>query len=291
MDLRYVGFINQHVIFSTDESNITSKNNSYIYNQVIMGNYQSPSFDYLNNLGNMRLNDIKSIGTYNETNLAARINNLKKNEEILDEEYTITLPRKFVKVKGNIVQALENRRSSRRFSQGYEMPLLEFSTIMHYSYGIAKRKMVFDDIAVTTRHYGSGGGLYPISVYVLVNNVEGLKKGIYKYQPFSHSLYYVNNSMDIRELLQHGSFDFDNYSFCVLYENDINRTYVKYGELFLLNSLIEVGLMCQNLDIITTSLNYGICQIAGFDKPYAEKVLGLDGVNSHIVFVNICGKE
>ena len=26
MDLSYVGFINQHVIFSTDESNITSKN-------------------------------------------------------------------------------------------------------------------------------------------------------------------------------------------------------------------------------------------------------------------------
>ena len=290
MDSKYIGLINQHLIFNTDDSNITSKNNSYIYNQILDGNYESPAFDYLNNMGIMRLNDVKSIGMYNETNLAARINDFKQYEEIIDDN-TVILPKKFIKVKTSIGSALENRHSVRRFSSMYEMSLKEFSTIMNYTYGLAKRKMVFDGITVTTRHYASGGGLYPIYVYVLINRVGNLKKGIYRYQPFTHSLYYINNDMNINQLLQYGSFDFENYSFCVLYENDINRTYVKYGELSLMTSMIEVGLMSQNLDLVTTAMNFNICQIAGFDKPYAEKILGLDGVNSHILFVNICGKE
>ncbi|EAD2760278.1 streptolysin associated protein SagB, partial [Listeria monocytogenes] len=29
----------------------------------------------------------------------------------------------------------------------------------------------------------------------------------------------------------------------------------------------------------------------GFNKSYIEKLLYLDGINDHIIFTNICGKE
>ncbi|EAG0043713.1 dehydrogenase, partial [Listeria monocytogenes] len=36
---------------------------------------------------------------------------------------------------------------------------------------------------------------------------------------------------------------------------------------------------------------YTSCPIAGFNKSYIEKLLYLDGINDHIIFTNICGKE
>lgn len=288
--LDFVGLMNQHLVFNTDDSNITSKNNNSIYNQIISGNYESPSFNYLCNLGTMRLNDVKSISMFNETNLAANINEIKPYEDIVSED-TIILSNKIPKIKKAISSVLEERHSVRKFSSYVEMSFEEFSTILKYSYGIAKRKVNYDEVTVSTRYYGSGGGLYPIAVYILVNKVAGVKAGVYRYQPYSHSLLSINNQIEVEKFLQYGSFDFENYSFCVLYEYDINKNYVKYGELALLTSFIEVGLMSQNFDLIATSLNFATCQIAGFDKVYAEKALGLDSVNSHIIYTSICGKE
>lgn len=283
------GMLNQHLRVNYDVNNFSNISNSSIYSQILSGNFSSPAFEYLLNLGYMRLSDVKSIGMYNEMNLAAKINENRKYEEI-DDENTIKLPLKLVKIKKSITNAMEQRHSSREFSS-VAMKIDDFSTILKYSFGLAKRTMNYNGVMATTRYYASGGGLYPISIYVLVNNVSKIKKGIYKYQPYSHSLYHVENEMDIEKLLQYGNFDFNDYSFCVLYEYDLNRNYLKYGELSLLTTLVEVGIISHNFELMCAALDYTACQIAGFDKQYAEQCIGLDGVNSHIIFTNICGKE
>ena len=56
-------------------------------------------------------------------------------------------------------------------------------------------------------------------------------------------------------------------------------------------TLVEVGLMAQNLDLISAAMDYTTCQAAGFEKKYADKKLCLDGVNSHIIYTHLCGKE
>lgn len=66
---------------------------------------------------------------------------------------------------------------------------------------------------------------------------------------------------------------------------------MKYGELALLNSLIEIGCMSHNFGLVITSLGYTGCPIAGFKKSNIENLLELDHVNEHILFTNICGKE
>lgn len=283
------GMLNQHLRIEMDSNNLTNNNNAMIFSQMLEGNFKSPAFEYLLNLGFMRLSDVKSIGMYNEMNLAAQISENKKYEEI-DDEYTVKLPDKIIKVKKSLVKTLEERHSAREFC-GTPMKLEEVSTIIKYSFGLARRTMNYNGVIATTRYYASGGGLYPVYVYLLINNVSGIKKGLYKYQPYSHSLYPVKKEMNIEELFQYGNFDFDNYSFCVLYEYDLNRNYLKYGELSLLTTLIELGIMSHNFELMCTSLDFAACEIAGFDKQYAEKCIGLDGINSHILFTNICGKE
>ncbi|MBU5487319.1 SagB family peptide dehydrogenase [Clostridium sp. MSJ-8] len=283
------GMLNQHLKIERDSNNLTNNNNAAIYSQILAGNFESYAYNYLLNLGFMRLSDVKSIGMYNEMNLAANISANKIYEEIKDE-YTIKLPEKLVKVKKSVTNTLEERHSARDYS-GITMKLDEFSTIVKYSFGLAKRTMNYNGITATTRYYASGGGLYPIYPYFLINKVKGIKKGLYRYQPYTHSLYPIDGDMKIEQLLQYGNFDFDDYCFCVLYEYDFDRNYLKYGELSLLTTLVEIGIMSHNFEIMCTALDYSACQIAGFDKQYAEKCIGLDGINSHILFTNICGKE
>jgi len=73
-DFKIKGLLNQHLKISYDESNVSNNNNAVIYSQILTGNYSSPEFEYLLNLAYMRLSDVKSIGMYNEMNLAAQLN-------------------------------------------------------------------------------------------------------------------------------------------------------------------------------------------------------------------------
>ena len=87
------------------------------------------------------------------------------------------------------------------------------------------------------------------------------------------------------------SIDTDNMNFCVFFEYSLNKNFVKYWELSLLNTLVELGGISHNFDLVCQSLHFTSCPIAGFNKSTIEKLLYLDGINDHIVFTNICGKE
>lgn len=278
MHYKMVGMMNQHLSISLDKNNVSSTNNSAIFGEILEGNFSSPQFDYLINLGSNRLSDTKSIKTYNESNLAAQINNFKELEEITDD--VIFLEKKPIKIKTKLVDALEKRHSTRQYSNIIKMDINELSTLLLYSYGVAKHKENYFGVEVTTRYHGSGGGLYPVDVYLLINNVTGINPGIYKYQPISHSLKPVSDDFDIEKLYPYGNFDLENYAFCALYEYDVNRNYVKYGELSLMVTFIEAGLMAQNLDLVAESMGFSTCQAAGYNKKYADKILGIDGIKS-----------
>lgn len=190
------------------------------------------------------------------------------------------LRKKPIKIKTKLVDALEKRHSTRQYSNIIKMDINELSTLLLYSYGVAKRKENYFGVEVTTRYHGSGGGLYPVDVYLLINNVTGINPGMYKYQPISHSLKPVSDDFDIEKLYPYGNFDLENYAFCALYEYDVNRNYVKYGELSLMVTFIEAGLMAQNLDLVAESMGFSTCQAAGYNKKYADKILGIDGIKS-----------
>lgn len=283
------GFFNQHLKVQMDNSNINNGRNADVFSQILVGNVKSSQMDYLLNLGYIRLNDTKSIGMFNELNIAANKNKFKKYEEIVDNS-TLFLPKKFKKIKKSLEDCLEYRQSIRTFFP-YQMSLKDFSTLCKYSFGQSNRTANYNGIVATSRYYASGGGLYPVQVYIYANNVSGVKKGIYRYQLNTHSLYPINEHFDTSKFLQYGNFDFDNFNFLVMYEYDINKTYLKYGELSLLNVFVEAGIISHNFELVCSGLDFSACQIAGFDKPYADAALNCDGVNSHVIFTNICGKR
>ena len=286
---QHKGLLNQHVQVNRDYCNKSNIDNKHIFNQIMRGNMESDAVNYLMNLGYMRLSDIKSIGMFNQVNIAAHINESKHLEEIIDEN-TIQLLEPVKKLKLDLLDVLERRKSIRHYSP-VKMTMKEFSTLIKYAFGNSNRKTHYQEATVINRYYPSGGGLYPVDVYININRVDGIPSGLYKYQLYSHTLRPTNSNFHIEEFLQYGNFDFENYSFLILFEYDLNKNYLKYGELSLLNTFVEVGNMAHALDIISTATGFGTCQIAGFDKTYGNRSLGLDGVNSNIIYTSICGKE
>jgi hypothetical protein len=95
---------------------------------------------------------------------------------------TIKLTRKFPEQALQITEILQKRRSVRSFSPK-PMSTVELSYLLWASTGIQRRERGYD-----FRTAPSAGALYPIETYVVVNNVEGLEKGLYHYCIEEHAL-------------------------------------------------------------------------------------------------------
>lgn len=286
------GIFNQQSLTKNDPNNIANGDNHTIFSQIILGNEESEMFSYLLNLGHQRLSDFKSMMFYNEEKVALKMNEAQIFNEITNGSDVIQLSSKFKLPRTHFSDILEHRKSTRSFSK-VTMSEADFSNILHYSFGIANREVTYGDIKTSTRHYPSGGGLYPVKTIIYVNEVEEVPSGFYEYQPVSHSLLslQVQDNIDLNQFFNGGNIDTINSSFITFFAYSIDSTYLKYGELSLLTTLIEIGLMTQNFDLILTSLGYTGCPLASFNKTIIENYLNYDHVNTHILFSDICGKE
>lgn len=290
VEYKFKGLFNQNTLSTSDISNNNNYNNQQLFDHIIRGNSNSDMMTYLLNMNHQRLNDFKSMHQYNYGNFASLMNSVEQYNEIKNDE-TIKLP-KPLKLRNKLERILKKRKSVRNY---VDLPcdLRELSTILMYSFGMSGRKEDFDGIIAKMRYYASGGALYPISVIIYVNKVEELKRGIYLYQPMYHSLLPINiqTKIDTNKLFVGNNIDIKNSSFFVFYKYSISSTYLKYGELSLVNILIETGMMAQNFGLITTACGFGSCPIAGYDKKFIENICNLDHVNEHIIFTESCGRN
>src|SRR5690606_11157129 len=124
---------------------------------------------------------------------------MRKKKE--DPAETIKLP-KAKNIRASFSSVLQARRSVRIYDG--PIPLEDFATILYYSQGIPGylklRDYEVDADKIMLRATPSGGGFYPVKLYLIVWNVEGLDKGIYEYYPYHHSLRVVKQGYSREEL-------------------------------------------------------------------------------------------
>jgi SagB-type dehydrogenase family enzyme len=183
-----------------------------------------------------------------------------------------------------VEKAIANRRSQRDFS-GATMSLAELSHILYYSSGITDKRQGL-------RAVPSAGATYPIEVYAIVNNVEGLAKGIYHYLISSHEL----------ELLREGDFR-NEMSRAALQEQMLKqanvivalsavfqRTQQRYRERAQRYICFEAGHIAQNTYLVATSLGLGACAIGAFYDDEFNRLLGLNGKDESVLYLLALGK-
>jgi hypothetical protein len=92
----------------------------------------------------------------------------------------IKLPKPASQSKTSVEEALLKRRSIREY-KNQPLTIDEVSQLLWAAQGVT-------DTVDGLRTAPSAGALYPLEVYLVVGNVDGIAKGIYKYKPHAHGL-------------------------------------------------------------------------------------------------------
>jgi SagB-type dehydrogenase family enzyme len=165
----------------------------------------------------------------------------------------------------SLEEVILKRKSVRVFS-GDPLTVSEISQLLWAGQGMIKRNR---------RTVPSAGALYPLEVYVVAGNVNGLPPGIYKYQPEKHELASIVKG-DLRKELCDAALGQSSIRMApavVVLSGVYDRTTVKYGERGIRYVHMEAGHAAQNVYLQTVSLGLGTVAVGAFHDEAVKKVM------------------
>lgn len=166
-------------------------------------------------------------------------------------------------------EALLKRRSTREYS-GDPLTLDEISQILWSAQGITHEKRL--------RTAPSAGGFYPLELYVVVGDVEGLEAGVYHYMPIENNLLKTvdgDQRSDIADAAL-GQDWVEKAAINIVITGIYERTTGKYGDRGVRYVHIEVGHAAQNICLQATALNLGVVTVGAFHDEKVVQILHLN---------------
>lgn len=124
----------------------------------------------------------------------------------------------------------------------------------------------------------SAGATYPLEIYLVVGEVEGLEKGIYSYSPSRHTLE-RKKEQDIRNPLSSASLGqrmIERAPINIIIAADYGRTTDHYGQRGVRYVHMEVGHVGQNISLQAIALGLGTVMIGAFEDRKVKEVLGIE---------------
>jgi SagB-type dehydrogenase family enzyme len=202
----------------------------------------------------------------------------------------VALPMRFDEVVGK-------RRSVRSFT-GDPWDLDQLSTTLRLADGVTRAASVSlmsgGEVTLRFRSSPSGGGVYPIDIHVVALNVDGLPRGIYRFNPVQESL--------TREAPDDAADRF--LASCAVPDESISvsrasavlalvgypwRSMRKYGARGLRLAFLEAGSIAEHVNLTIVALGYGSVDCASFYDVEAEEALGLDGHHQVLLHTIVVG--
>jgi len=169
--------------------------------------------------------------------------------------------------------------------------LKELSFLLYMTQGV--KKVVGKVNFATFRTVPSGGARHPFETYLVVNNVDGLKKGVYRYLALEHKLVYLFNEDNLGDKVteavsEQGFIAAAPVVFmwsCFPYRSEW-RYHVAAHKTILQDS----GHMCQNLYLACEAIGCGTVAVGDYNQDLIDKFLKLDGEDELVVYVAPVGK-
>ncbi len=181
---------------------------------------------------------------------------------------TIILPEPQYSGDVSLEQTLRERRSVRGYREE-PLTLAQVGQLLWAGQGITSPE--------GWRTAPSAGGLYPLSLHVVVGSVRGLAAGVYTYRPDGHRLEKVRDG-DCRADLARASLGQSwvaEGAMSIVVTADYEITKTKYGERAERYVHLEAGHAGQNLCLQATALGLGAVTVGAFDDNGVRDTLGL----------------
>ena len=193
----------------------------------------------------------------------------------------IQLPEPRYEGEMSVEEAIARRRSI-RYYRDEPLTLDQVSQLLWAAQGITEKKRKF-------RASPSAGATYPFEIYVVVGNVQGLKPGVYHYNPFNHTLELIKEG-DYRKELQKAALNQEwvgKAAIDIVLVAFYERTTKYYGERGYQYVHIEAGHIGQNIYLQATALNLGTVAVGAFYDKEVAKVVETDGTPLYIFPVGV----
>jgi len=191
------------------------------------------------------------------------------------QQLTYILPAPELDGEVSVEKALANRRSHRQF-QDKSISMEHLSQILWAAYGITSPRPE-PNLRGGLRTAPSAGATYPLEIYVVAGNVEGLEPGVYRYVSEEHKLV-KTVSGDVRNELTEAALGQRMISAApvtVFYSAIFERTTERYGERGIHYIYIELGHSAQNVYLQAEALQLGTCAIGAFTDERIREILDL----------------
>jgi SagB-type dehydrogenase family enzyme len=185
--------------------------------------------------------------------------------------------------------AIERRVSIRSYADTL-LTMEELSFLLWCTQGVKR----VTDRPATLRTVPSAGARHPFETFLLLNRVEGVAPGVYRYIALEHALLEVNLSAGLAEQLVkdcHHQRMVGSNAVTFFWTAVLERTAWRYNQRAYRYIHLDAGHVCQNLYLAAEALDCGMCAIAAFDDHALNTTLGLDGESMFVVYAASLGKK
>lgn len=185
--------------------------------------------------------------------------------------------------------AIERRETLRRYAET-PLTLAELAWLLWLTQGV---KQVTNRPA-TLRTVPSAGARHAFETYLLINQVDGLEPGLYRYLALEHKLVVANLNADLKVLFTNACLEQKQVLtsavtfFWVAVTERMMWRYPERGYRYL---FLDAGHVCQNLYLAAETIGCGVCAIDAYDDDKVNGLLGLDGEAMFAVYAASLGKR
>jgi len=184
-------------------------------------------------------------------------------------------------------EAIRRRQSYRTYNQ-QPLSLPELSFLLWATQGV---KALVQGGAVVRRTVPSAGSRHPFETYLLVQRVEGLQMGIYRYLSLEHQLCLLRSDPDLPARSTSACANFAGEAAVVFAWTALPyRTEWRYGAIAPKLISLDAGHLCQNLYLAVAAIGAGTCAVAAYHQDEMDDLLGVDQLDEFTIYCAPVGK-
>ena len=188
----------------------------------------------------------------------------------------------------NLTKAIAERRS-RRIFKNEPLSMEELSFLLWSTQGV--REVL--DYGHAFRNVPSAGCRHSFETYLIVFNIKGLEKGIYRYLPLTHQLLFISQPKDLEAKTSTAALGQEfvgKAAVTFIWTTIPYRMEWRYGQASYKVIALDAGHVCQNLYLACEVIGCGTCAIAAYNQELMDNLLGVDGEDEFTIYVAPVGK-
>lgn len=198
-------------------------------------------------------------------------------------------PEEFTIGKTPFLDLVNSRISRRKYT---EEPILqeELSFLLWCTQGVKK---VLKSRLGVKRTVPSAGAKSPLETYLVVNRVEGLEPGLYRYISFTHQLMFIKQIDDAEEKIGELAFNqkFVGRAPLIFFWTAVPyRTEWRYTILSHKFIAVDLGIVSQNLYMACEAINLGTVAIGYYEQNKMDEFFELNTDEEFVVLLAPVGK-